>query len=130
MNSVQLEFADTGRPKTALCFIAAKPDYFRDDFADWLRENWALYTAFERQALRVYKLGRKHYGANTIIEYMRHSTMLKDKDAEFKLNDKWTSSIARLFAMMNPLCADLFEFRERQGGVVKGKHQAGSHSWA
>lgn len=117
---MQLEFADTDRMESAACFVCGKPEYFRPDFLVWLADNWTLYVAFERQALRVHKLGRDHYGANTIIEYMRHSTLLKDKDTEFKLNDKWTSSIARLFAMLNPRCAELFEFRERNGGVVRG----------
>jgi hypothetical protein len=45
--------------------------------------------------------------------------MLREKDGEFKLNDKFTSSVARLFIAMNPACRHLFEFRERAGGVVK-----------
>lgn len=107
------------RLHTAQCFIEARPDCFRPEFAEWLSDNWTLFEAFEREARRVHRIGREHYGANTIIEYLRHQTTLADKDGQFKLNDRFTSSIARLFALMNPDCANLFEFRERRDGVVK-----------
>lgn len=111
------------RKHTAMIFVTTKPDLFREDFAAWLTENFAIWEAFEREATRVWQSGRKRYGANTVIEYLRHQTLLADKNAEFKLNDRWTSSIARLYALMNP-GKSLFEFRERADGVVRAPDRA------
>lgn len=102
----------------AIAEVEAHPDYFRPEFGEWLRGNWPLYERFEREALAVARR-RQHYGANTIIEYLRHQTALADDGGEWKLNDRWTSSIARLFAVLNPSYGQLFEFRERKrDGVV------------
>lgn len=103
----------------ALQAVETCPHLYRQDFSAWLRDNWAIYRAFEREALIVRERGRSHYGANTIIEYLRHQTVLADAAAEWKIDDRWTSSIARLFAALNPSCVDFFQFRERMGGVVK-----------
>lgn len=102
----------------AIQIIAQAPDQFRDGFALWLTENWGLYQRFEREALLAGER-RKHWSAHTIVEYLRHDTMLRDADASFKVNEAWSSSLARLFAHVNPQYADLFEFRVREGGVVK-----------
>ena len=106
--------------KTALIFIEVRPDLFRDGFGEWLSENFGIWTRFESESDRVWLRGRRHYSANTIIEYLRHETSMRDQsDAVFKLNDKWTSSLARLYALSRPGRTELFEFRERVGGVVK-----------
>lgn len=107
------------RAHTAQVFIATKPEYFREGFDAWLSINWPIYEAFEREAHRVWRGGRRHFGANTIIEHLRFETLTRDKTAEFKLDDRWTSSIARLYGLLNPERATLFEFRERRDGVVK-----------
>jgi hypothetical protein len=107
------------RHAAARTVIGLKPDLFRPGFSAWLADNWGLYAAFEREANLVAATGRKHWGANTIIEYLRHETALRDVNGEFKFNDRWTSSIARLYAVMNPRNAELFEYRVRAGGVVR-----------
>lgn len=112
-----------GRPHTAMTFIATKPTLFRPGFAPWLAENWGLYLAFEREANLVAATGRKHWSANTIIEYLRHETALRDNSSEFKFNDRWISSIARLYPLMNPGRGELFEYRTRHDGVVKTAQQ-------
>lgn len=116
MNQLGLIF---DRAHTAQVFVATKPEYFREGFAAWIAVNWPIYEAFEREANRVHASGRAHWSAYTIIEYLRHETAARDATAEFKLNQAWTSSIARLYGLMNPECATLFEFRERENGVVK-----------
>jgi hypothetical protein len=121
----QLAFSyDADRRRTAMCFLLGKPECFREDFGAWLEENWVLWLAFEGEAAKVWSAGRRHYSANTIIEYLRHQTQLRDSSSEFKFNDRWTSSMARLFAMMNPKMSDIFEFRERANGIVKGFSQS------
>ena len=110
------------RKHTALLMVACKPELFREDFAAWLKENFSIWEAFEREANRVWYSGRHHYAANTIIEHLRHETLLADKNAEFKMNDRWTSSIARLYVLMHEDRAELFEFRQRHNGVVQAPH--------
>ncbi len=109
-----------GSIEYALLVIRRNPSVFRDDFGGWLNESgWSIWKRFEAQALAIGKK-RDHWSAYTIIEYLRHETALRDaSDAEFKLNQRWTSSVARLFAVLHPELGDLFEFRERMSnGVV------------
>ncbi len=112
-------FAPRDPVAEASTIIDANPDVFRSDFKLWLMGAWRVWVAFKREAIAVAAV-REHWSANTIIEYLRHQTMLRDPtDTVFKFNDRWTSSMARLFAMLHPEHASLFEFRERQGdGVV------------
>lgn len=102
----------------AYVIIITFPDQFREGFADWLYDNIALQRELDKEALRVVEKGVTHYSAHTIIEYMRHYTMLADSGGEFKINELWSSSMARMFAHMHPQHADLFEFRVRKGAVV------------
>ena len=96
------------------------PGQFRAGFVDWLYDNVALQRTFESEALKIVSTGRQHYSAYTIIEYMRHHTLLTSKLDEFKINQAWTSSMARLFAHMNPNCHDFFEYRVRPRDAVVG----------
>lgn len=117
---IELTLPVDDRRTTARIFCSTKPEMFRDDFDGWLLNNWYLYLRFEKEANRVAHR-RTHYSANTIIEYLRHETAMRDStDEEFKFNDRWTSSIARLYGLMNPINAGLFEYRERRDGVVSG----------
>lgn len=116
-------FYGDARKATAQGFILAAPDCFREGFGRWLEDNWGIWLAFEKEALRVHAAGRTHYSANRVIEYLRHDTAMRDRDSEWKMDDRWVSSLARLFAMMNPRMSELFEFRERRDGVVRRAHQ-------
>jgi hypothetical protein len=96
------------------------PLQFRKDFIDWLHDNLAIQRAFDAEALRVIAIGRSHYSAHTIIEYLRHYTMLHSADArgELKIDERWTSSMTRLFAHMHPTHSGFLSMRQRAGGVV------------
>jgi hypothetical protein len=101
--------------------IQTVPTQFRPKFDEWLDENYDLYLMFEKEALKVAEMGRRHYSAHRIVEYMRHDSMLRGIELypdDFKINEAWSSSMARLFAHRNPEYADLFEFRVRRDGVV------------
>lgn len=102
----------------AFRIIEAVPNQFLPGFFAWLTANWDLYEQFEKEAIKAGER-RAHYSAHTIVEYMRHETMLSEKgDDDFKLNEAWSSSLARLFAHLNPTYETLFEFRVRECGVV------------
>lgn len=91
--------------------IKANEHNFKPGFASWYELNGAIYAEFEKQALRVASMGRKHYSARTIAEYIRHSTLQREENSQYKLNDHVTPDLARLFALRNPSHAGLFEFR-------------------
>lgn len=111
--------SELNRKHTALTFIEAAPMFFRPGFREWLDKNYSVWLAFEREAILAWNMGRRNYGANTIIEFLRHHTLITEKDSDFKICDMWTSSIARLFAMMHADKETLFAFRERKNGVVR-----------
>lgn len=102
----------------AYAIILRFPGQFRKGFDDWLWDNVSVQRAFEAEALAVAATKRTHYSAYTIVEYLRHHTMLRSTNDEFKVNQAWTSSMARLFAHMNPPQSELLKFRNRIGAVV------------
>lgn len=86
-------------------------DKFTAEFMAYLPENLHVYEAFEYEALRIVRRGFKHYSARTLIEVLRHHSAMEEKGGHWKLNDWHTPYLARLFALMNPDHAQLFEFR-------------------
>lgn len=106
-----------GREHTALVFVRCKPAMFRDDFAAWLQENWHVWSAFEREAGRIWDMGRRHYSARTIGEYLRHESIVREKknDLGLKLNDHYWPDLARLYMMFHPEREGFFERRSGTG---------------
>lgn len=99
-------------------FIARWPMKFRHDFAPWLAENWHIWLAFEREANRVWMMGRHHYAARRIIEWLRHETALREVEpSEFKINDHFTPDLARLYLTFYPERAGFFELRQADSDV-------------
>jgi hypothetical protein len=114
-----LEVSVSYELEDALAIVSKYPGQFRSGFAVWLEGNWDLYAAFEKEALRVAAV-RAHYSAARIIEWLRHDTAMREEGERdgFKLNQAWTSSIARLFANRYPDHSKLFEYRVREDAVV------------
>jgi len=81
-------------------------------FAAWMVDNAHVYDAFEKEALSV-AARRAHYSARTIVEFLRHHSLLAQTDDAWKLDNDMTPGLARLFAILNPQHRDLFEFRDR-----------------
>lgn len=104
---------------------------FTPEFLAFLPENVHVFEAFEREALRIVGRGWTHYSARTIVEVLRHHHALAESAGPWKLNDWHTPYLARLFALLNPEHAELFEFRAAR--VSRGRiaanadfmHQAG-----
>jgi hypothetical protein len=91
--------------------MAKHGDKFSEGFQAWLMANWSIYLEFESQAHKVINSGRKHYSARTIVEYIRHNTLLAETGGEFKINNNSVADLARLFGIRNPVAVDLFEYR-------------------
>jgi len=95
-----------------LAMVNAHLDRFPAAFLAYLPENLPVYAAFEREALAVVARGHQHYSARTIIEVMRHESAMREAGSEWKLNDRHTPCLARLFGLMHPAHQALFELRE------------------
>lgn len=82
MNQAALQFEDDGYPV---------------GFWHWLRQNEHIYSAFKCLAFEMALTGRTRYSARTIVEGIRWKTDLSDTDKTFKVNNNYTSGLARLF---------------------------------
>lgn len=111
--------AEVYRKRTAMVMLDCKPEAFRKDFRDWLEANYHVWTEFEREADAVWEMGRRHYSARTIGEYLRHRTVIAEKTNEMglKLNDHYWPDLARLYMMMHPEREGFFERRVGQSAV-------------
>lgn len=81
------------------------------DFESWIAQNQHIYKAFEREALLIAQK-RQRYSARTIIEFLRHHSILKEASGEWKINDHCIPHLARLFIRNHPKHTGLFEFRK------------------
>lgn len=114
-----MDMFEVAEQSAALTIVRASPDLFMEGFEAYLSEQWAVWKAFEHEAQRVAYRGRQHYSAKTIVEWLRHETVVKEANSLFKVNNNATSSLARLFVLRHPRFADFFEFREMPGGLRK-----------
>ncbi len=112
MNGVAENVFDTAERDAALQVVTSNAKEFVDEFATWLIDNWQLWKAFEREALRASFRGRAKYSARTITEWLRHEATMRDPDGDFKLNNSVTPSLSRLFLFKHPGLAGFFETRE------------------
>jgi hypothetical protein len=101
----------------AVTVAFANSGEFRSDFCAWLFDNLPIYKEFERQSLAV-AARRSHYGARTVMEVVRHNSILIESDGGWKINNNKTPDCARLFAMLNPNHADLFSFRDSSARIA------------
>lgn len=83
------------------------------EFTDWLLDpaNIQLWRRFKAEADRVVSRGRKHYSARTIIEVIRHETMLADADPDYKVNNNAAPDMARFYMVLTG--QKIFETRGR-----------------
>jgi len=105
---VQLPVRDT-----AYDIALANPDAFLSGFLTWLAENYHVWTAFNREANRIWNRGRRHYSARTIGEVLRHHSALAENNSEWKLNNVIFPDLARLYLLVHPERADFFELRAK-----------------
>jgi len=101
--------------ETARAAVLLHRELFREDFYEWLIANYPIFEYFEQSAYKVRQSGFDHYSARTIVEVMRHRTNIREiGDGTWKLNDKRTPDMARLYMALHPEHAGLFEFRSRK----------------
>ena len=100
-------------------FIDAHPRFFKSP-KEWFLENWHVVEAFERQALRLIGMNREHYSARTIVEVLRHHSVLNDTSDAFKINDHNAPDLARAFVVLHPEHVDFWEYRRPDSIAFKG----------
>lgn len=95
--------------------IKKAAQYCGIDPADGLTvaNNLPLFREFITQSLRVVYAGRNHYSARTIIEAIRHETMIADNDRQFKVNNNIAPSMSRIAMELFPILNGLFETRRK-----------------
>jgi hypothetical protein len=74
------------------------------------REKPEIYLKFRSQLDRLRAMGRKHYSARTVLEWIRHETDLRGHGS-VKINDHWTPYYARLY-MRDRDCPGFLETRK------------------
>lgn len=98
---------------TPLDLAKSKPAAFRPGFLVWLAENGHIWTAFRRESDKAWSRGRRHYSARTVIEYLRHETMIAQKAGAWKIDGNNVADLARLYLLTYPNRAGFFETRSR-----------------
>lgn len=109
----QLSFLFGGRDKDFVMAMVTRqtPWHFRAEFPKWLSENWGIWQRFEREANKVYAMGRPHYSARTLIEFLRHETALREADSEYKITNNVVPDMARLYVTLYPERSGFFDIR-------------------
>ena len=77
-----------------------------------LASNLKLVTRFSQQA-HVIAQKRTHYSARTIIEVLRHNSIIEDNDPDYKINNNVTPLMARISMAMFPALNALFSIRNQ-----------------
>ncbi len=95
-----------------LALVRSYREAFRPSFPAWIAANLHVWRAFEREANRIWRRGRRHYSARTILEVLRHESALAEVCGDWKLNNNAAPDLARLYRLRYPERADLFELRQ------------------
>jgi hypothetical protein len=105
----QPDFFDNrdGRVKVAYAHACQ----FSKDFLEWLPANLHILQAFCDEAIKLKLSGRTHYSSYTIVEFLRHHSAVTEKGGEWKINNNYRPYLPRLFDLLYPQHAGLFEYR-------------------
>ena len=84
----------------------------QERFDAWVDANPHIIEHFRRFAHEVKKSGARRYGIKAIAERVRWHVRIERSEADFKLNNNYTSRLSRLLVQRDPSLAGLFEFRK------------------
>jgi len=86
-------------------------------FSAFHEANPHVYSGLRDLALQLKRRGRERYGLKGLFEILRWRHALETTDADFKLNNSYTSLYARLLMANEPELDGFFEVRERKNGA-------------
>ena len=101
-----------------MAFVRLYPALFSEG-AEWFELNWHVVQAFEAVTLGLIKQGRKHYSSRTILEVLRHESLLRGAEDNFKLNNNHAPDLARAFVILYPNQIDFWEYRRENNHEFK-----------
>jgi hypothetical protein len=84
----------------------------REGFNKFNAENPHVFKSFEEQALKAINNGRTKISSDLIINYIRWNQFIESSDEHFKINNSYSSYIARFFIKQNPQYSNLFNLRK------------------
>jgi len=84
----------------------------RKGFNQFNEDNPHIFQAFEKEALKAIKKGRKKVSAKLIINWIRWNEYLMSSDKNFRINDAYQSYYARYFIKKYPQHQSVFELRK------------------
>lgn len=93
-----------------LNFVRANQRFFKRG-PDWFEKNLHVVRAFERHTLEQVEKGRDHYSARAIVDKLSLHTGTRETDGEYKIGNDNACDLARVFCVMNPQHADIWEMR-------------------
>lgn len=73
-----------------------EPDTLQARFETWLADNRHIYDLFLRAARSLKQQGRRRYGAKALVEWIRFHSGVVSVGDEFRVNNNYTSRLARL----------------------------------
>jgi hypothetical protein len=87
-----------------------------DRFKDYIIANPRVFTLFCKYAEMVRAKGYHRYSADAIVHRIRwHENFETTRTDEFKINDHYSSRLARLLIERDPTYEGFFELRELRG---------------
>lgn len=92
--------------------VVRNRDLFTDEFVEFLPDNVHVFRAFEAEALKLRARGFRRYSARTIVHVLRHHSAVAENGSEWKINNNHSPYLARLFDLLHPHYAGMWEYRE------------------
>lgn len=83
----------------------------QERFEMWRCENPEIVARVKAVALSLKRNGHSRWGMKAIFEYIRFETALREKGGRFKLNNDYTSCLARWLMEREPELAGFFSTR-------------------
>jgi len=102
---------DLFQPRTIVEIAHQHADEMSAEFLVWLPDNLHVWEAFVREVFKVKGRGFTHYSSRTIIEFLRHHSSVTEVGSQWKINDHNVPYLPRLFDIVYPQHAGLFEYR-------------------
>ena len=84
------------------------PEY-PEEFWEYLEDNWHIFVAFAKEALRARRNGVERTGAFMLINWLRWETQFSEEKTRYKISNDYAPYLARLSMARFPELDGLFE---------------------